>query len=72
MCGCRQQVNEKLIERNAKIAAGFTASFNDGPTRGMGLSPPMILLEKADKKKRGELPTLIATFCPFCGEKYST
>ena len=28
-------------------------------------------LEIADKKKRGALPILMATYCPFCGVKYS-
>jgi hypothetical protein len=70
MCGCRGKVDEKLAYKNAKIASGFTASFEDGPTRGMRLAPPMILLEKADKNKRGSLPALLASYCPFCGEEY--
>ena len=71
MCQCLERIDEKLVNRNAKIAVGFTAGFDDGPTRKMGLAPPMIELEKADKKKRGALPILMATYCPFCGVKYS-
>lgn len=71
MCSCRERVDAKLTERNARIAFGFCASNEDGPTRGMSLSPPMIVLEKLDKKKRGSLPTLIASYCPFCGKEYA-
>ena len=70
MCKCRSMIDEKLAAHNAKIAVGFCAGDDDGPTRSFGLSPPMIELEKADKKKRGALPILVATFCPFCGDKY--
>lgn len=71
MCQCRERIDEKLADQNAKIAVGFTAGFNDGPTLKMGLAASMIELEKADKKKRGALPILMATYCPFCGVKYS-
>jgi hypothetical protein len=71
MCECRKKLDEKLAAKNAKIATGFTASFEDGPTRGMQLAPPMIVLEKADKKKRGSLPILMASYCPFCGHEYA-
>jgi hypothetical protein len=70
MCRCREKTNEKLAEYNAQIAVGFTASFEDGPVRKMGLAPPMIETEKLDKKKRGRPPILMASYCPFCGTKY--
>jgi hypothetical protein len=69
MCNCRERVNKKLAARNAEIAAGFMLTNNDGPTRGMKLSPPMIMLEKVDAKKRGKLPILVAAYCPFCGKE---
>jgi hypothetical protein len=65
MCDCRKAVDERLSVSNARIAFGFTIS---GGRRD--LSPPMIVLEKLDDKKRGKLPSLLATFCPFCGERY--
>lgn len=69
MCVCRAKIDEKLAEKNARVASGFTASFDDGPTRVMRLAPPMILLEKVDKNKRGKLPVMLSSYCPFCGEE---
>lgn len=65
MCDCRKAVDERLAFSNARIAFGFT--FSDA---NMDISPPMIVLEKLDDKKRGRVPTLLATCCPFCGERY--
>lgn len=64
MCECRKRMNEKLAPLNARLAFGFT--FGGGH---MDLSPPMIETERL--KPRGKKPPIIlATFCPFCGEKY--
>ena len=71
MCECRERINEKLAERNAKISVGFCFDNQDGPSRKMILAPPSIELEKVDKKKRGALPILSASFCPFCGQPYA-
>lgn len=71
MCDCREAVDRRLAFVNARIASGFVANFDDGPTRGMELAPPMIVLEKIDNKKRSSLPTLLASCCPFCGERYA-
>jgi len=65
MCDCREAVNQRLEMSNARIAFGF--SFGSG---GMDLAPPMIVLEKIDRSKRGKPPILLATCCPFCGERY--
>jgi len=70
MCDCREAVNERLAFSNARIAFGFTFSASDSGAGRMDLSPPMITLEKIDSKKRGHVPTLLATCCPFCGERY--
>ena len=69
MCDCRTRVDENLKAHNARIAAGFTFA-TEGKRASMDLAPPMILLEKIDRKKRGKPPTLLATYCPFCGENY--
>lgn len=72
MCDCREAVNKRLAFSNARIATGFVLNTkDDGPIAGMDLAPPMIALEKIDEKKRGKPPTLLATCCPFCGERYS-
>lgn len=67
MCDCRAAVNERLVSSNAKIAMGLL--FGEGKLEA---APPMIVLEKADDRKRGRLPVLVATCCPFCGERFST
>ncbi len=70
MCDCREAVNKRLESSNARIAYGFTFSHDNGV--GMELSPPMIELEKIDKAKRGKPPILLATCCPFCGERFES
>lgn len=71
MCDCREAVNKRLAVSNARIATGFTYKISDdGPIATMDLAPPMIVLEKMDDKKRGKPPTLLASCCPFCGERY--
>lgn len=66
-CGCRKDVNEKLASSNAKIGMGLLFGFESATMRE---APPMIVLEKVDDKKRGKIPHLVATFCPFCGVRY--
>lgn len=63
MCECRARIDEKLKTQNARLAFGFTCVGGS-----MGLSPPMIMLEKIGGRGK-RLPTLLATYCPFCGER---
>lgn len=65
MCDCQKAVDEQLAGSNARIAFGLL--FGNAT---IDRSPAMIVLEKVDEKKRGKLPTLLATCCPFCGERY--
>ena len=65
MCNCAETANKALVEKNAVLVQGF--SFADG---GMKVLPILIAIEKLDRTKRGRLPSLVATFCPFCGKKY--
>lgn len=67
MCDCREAIDRRLAISNARIAFGFM--LDNG--RKMNLTPPMIVLEKLDRKQRGKPPTLLATCCPFCGQRYS-
>lgn len=62
MCNCIERVDEMLKEKNACLVA--TISLGNYPSR-VGL-----MIEKYDPKKRGRLPSMVATFCPFCGAKY--
>lgn len=61
MCDCRKRMNEKLKPLNARLAFGFT--FGEGH---MDLSPPIIQTEKLTPRGKRS-PTVLATFCPFCG-----
>lgn len=70
MCDCRERVNKSLEDKNACIAIGFMAGTEDGSTRYFLRSAPMIVLEKKLVTLRTKLPTLLASYCPFCGEKY--
>ena len=64
MCECREKINKKLAEKNARIAGGFMLG---GST--MTVTPPMIETEKL--VPRGKRPPIVlATYCPFCGEKF--
>ena len=64
MCDCMKQVNERLAERNAKLATTFQV------THDMGIKMRLLVAtEKIDKAKRKPVPVVTASFCPFCGEK---
>jgi hypothetical protein len=68
MCDCQEAVNKRLAFSNAKIAFGLMWTADANPR--VDVMPPTIVLEKIDKSKRGKLPTLMASCCPFCGERY--
>lgn len=61
-CECAFRMDEALKDR------GVSINFN--------LLPPHQTMIEVDwdvgyKRKRGErLPKLVATFCPFCGQRY--
>lgn len=65
MCNCRAAVDQNLASRNARVAVGMFF----GNSR-IDLAPPMVVLEKIDGNRRGKLPNLVASYCPFCGKKY--
>lgn len=68
MCDCRAAVNERLAITNSKIAEGLVFSLSDAV---MDVSPPMIMVDKINRNIKGKLPVLLATCCPFCGERYA-
>ncbi|MNI17824.1 hypothetical protein D3C73_712120 [compost metagenome] len=61
-CDCIDKVNALLAEQNAEIVA--TLGLFGARRR------PAIETAKVESRKRGKSPRLIASFCPFCGEKY--
>jgi hypothetical protein len=67
MCNCMKEMDEALAKHNGKLATGFqiTADMNV-------VSRLLIATEKIDAKKRKPVPGVMASFCPFCGEKFAT
>lgn len=60
MCDCMEATNKMLREDHNTIL-----SFTFGtPSR------TVLSTMKFDEKKRGKPVAMIASFCPFCGEKY--
>lgn len=59
MCDCITEVNTKLAEHNTCVSMPL-----------IGRQQPFVMTEKVDEKKRGKVPLLFASCCPFCGEKY--
>jgi len=66
MCGCNENLDAKLKEHNGRIALAILM-----PVSGSNKFRARVLVqtEKLDKGKRKPVPNVIATYCPFCGEK---
>ncbi len=63
-CDCMKLVNEKLAAHNGRLATGFQMTAN------MGIKMRLLLAtEKLDKTKRKPVPSVTASYCPFCGTK---
>ena len=64
MCDCVKQMDERLAQNNGRIAVALQV------TEDMGLRSRLcVATEKLDKTKRKPVPTVMANYCPFCGEK---
>ncbi|NHC05897.1 hypothetical protein [Azonexus fungiphilus] len=64
MCNCGTELNKALAEKNGRLAMALQV------TSSMGLRSRLcIATEKIDKTKRKPVPTVVANYCPFCGEK---
>lgn len=62
MCNCIAEMNQKLAE------GGYNAAIL---TNLFGPQKATVDTYKPDEKKRGKPPIVIASYCPFCGEKYA-
>lgn len=61
---CFEQFDQKLAEHNGRLAMGLQV------TKGLGLKARLLIAtEKIDKAKRKPVPSVIASYCPFCGAK---
>ncbi len=58
-CTCIERVDNDLRSHNAAIETNI-----------FGTPMALVRLYKIDEKKRGKIPLLQASFCPFCGARY--
>lgn len=65
MCDCIAKLDEKLKNHNGKIALAILL-----PAEGSNQLRSRVLVqtEKLDSAKRKKVPTVMASYCPFCGE----
>lgn len=61
MCDCISSVNQDLAQHNSMLVCTLFGK----PNR------VIISTCKVEEKKRGKLPSMLASFCPFCGEDYA-
>lgn len=61
MCTCIFNIDADLLARGTNAAV---------LTNMLGHPRALVTLYKRKEKKRGRLPLLQASFCPFCGERY--
>jgi len=69
MCNCIEE-NDKALEdlnRNTKLDIPFRFSQTNGTMKANRVK---IATCKIDEKNRQKPITLLASYCPFCGEKY--
>lgn len=64
MCTCVKQVNELLGDQNSMVV---TAIYLFNPERS---GQVYVETRKINPQKRGKAARLLASYCPFCGEKY--
>lgn len=64
-CNCITEMNAKLAPHNGRVAQAIRITAD----LGRMFSSTVIGTEKLDKSKRKPIPTLMATFCPFCGKR---
>lgn len=64
MCNCATEINAELAQRNGRLVNGFSLGKGE-----MEFFPVMIEVEKMNTRGK-KPPRVLASFCPFCGEKY--
>jgi len=68
MCKCIEQFNKQMAEHNTRIVIPFMVNMDTGEKSRP--DQPLVTTEKIDSSKRGSAKKVMASFCPFCGEKY--
>jgi hypothetical protein len=70
MCNCIDRVNKGIKVYNSELHIPETINFNTGECGSA--NRVMIMADRIGAKKYGTGRNLLATYCPFCGEKYPT
>lgn len=65
-CKCLDMVKSDLDDMGVAVKRHVQMNFKTGKAT---MSPPSIVLEKTGSK-RGKMPTIFCSYCPFCGIKY--
>lgn len=65
MCNCIAAVDKLLAKENGRIA--ITMQLVDLKRTRNRIS---IVTQKLNPRKRGNLPPVLATFCPWCGKQF--
>lgn len=65
MCECMKELNEQFAPTGLKLAQ--TLTLKDGLLPNARVELEMI---KQQGRKRSVKPNILASYCPFCGEKY--
>lgn len=70
-CNCLELTQKALAEKypNVRLRTELSINFTSGKARVVG---PVLEVEKIDTAKRERLPTILCTYCPFCGKKVAT
>ena len=70
MCDCIARTNARLKEKgiNSKVVSPFILKKDLSAFESV--KKCLVVTEKADDLKREKPINLLATHCPFCGEKY--
>lgn len=58
-CNCIDEANAKLADSNSEILITIWPVVR-----------PIIATQKLAERKRGKPSLLVASYCPFCGDKY--
>jgi len=68
MCKCIEKVNENLKPSNLVLEVPCRVSMGSLDLLSQRI---VVKVSKLDKKKRGAVPNVFASYCPFCGEQYA-
>jgi hypothetical protein len=62
MCECATKLDKHLKEQNYMLSRNLLEGDK---------APALVEIAKIDRKRRTPSMSLIASYCPFCGVKYS-